>query len=265
MENSSSFISAHASVNGIQMYYEIHGSGRPLVLIHGGGSAIGTTFGKILPLLAEKFRCIAVELQAHGRTSDRDAPESFEQDASDVASLLDHLGISSADILGFSNGAQTAMQLGISYPAKVGKLVLVSGFSKRSGVPAGFWEGMNNASFSDMPQAFKDEFLKLNNDPDALMNMFQKDVQRMQTFKGWPDDALHSIRATTLVLSGDHDVATPEHAVELFRLIPRCSLAIIPGGHGAALGEITTLVNDKWKQEYVVQLIEQFLMQAEQL
>jgi len=105
------FKSAHAPVNGIQMYYEIHGAGQPLVLIHGGGSTIYTSFGRILPLLAKKYQVIAMELQAHGHTSDRDAPESFAQDADDVAALLHQLNISEADILGFSNGGQTAMQL----------------------------------------------------------------------------------------------------------------------------------------------------------
>src|SRR5690242_18762369 len=80
--------SGYAPVNGIKMYYEIHGEGKPLVLIHGGGSNIQTTFGKVLPLLAQHHKVIAVEMQAHGHTSDRDAPETFEQDAADIVALL---------------------------------------------------------------------------------------------------------------------------------------------------------------------------------
>jgi len=178
MQNISNFKSDYAPVNGIQMYYEIHGAGNPLVLIHGGGSTISTSFGRILPLLAKKYQVIAVELQAHGHTSDRGAPESFVQDADDVAELLDQLNIAEADILGFSNGGQTAMQLAMSHPSKVRKLIVASAFYNRDGAPEGFWEGMQNATFDDMPQVYKNEFLQIKNDPAALLNMFQKDCHR---------------------------------------------------------------------------------------
>src|SRR6187401_1819086 len=108
--------SGYAPVNGLKMYYEIHGEGTPLVLIHGGGSTIQTSFSKILPLLAQHYKVIAMELQAHGHTNDRDSAESFEQDANDVAALLSYLKINKPNILGFSNGGHTAMQIGISHP-----------------------------------------------------------------------------------------------------------------------------------------------------
>lgn len=117
----------YAAVNGINMYYEIHGKGKPLVLIHGGGSTIETSFGNILPLLAQHYKIIAVELQAHGRTSDRDTSETFEQDADDVAALLKHLNIAEAFVLGFSNGASTAMQVAIRYPELAKKIIVVAG------------------------------------------------------------------------------------------------------------------------------------------
>src|SRR5215467_14159922 len=93
-------VSGYAPMNGLDMYYEIHGEGKPLVLIHGGGSTIQTTFGTILPLLAEHYKVIAVELQAHGHTRDRDTPETFKQDADDIATLLSFLKINKADIFG---------------------------------------------------------------------------------------------------------------------------------------------------------------------
>ncbi|MDZ4846107.1 MAG: alpha/beta hydrolase [Chitinophagales bacterium] len=98
------------------MYYEIHGTGAPLVLIHGGSSTIQTTFGRVLPVFAKTHKVIAVEMQAHGRTADIDRPLSFEQDADDVAALLKYLNISKADIFGFSNGASTTLQLAIRHP-----------------------------------------------------------------------------------------------------------------------------------------------------
>ena len=259
MTNNTAYKSDYASVNGIRMYYEIHGSGKPLVLIHGGGSTIATAFGKILPLLACKHRVIAVELQAHGRTSDRDAPESFDQDADDVAALLHHLKINKADILGFSNGGQTAMKIAIRHPSIVNKLIAASAFYKRNGVPEQFWQGMANATFADMPQAYKDGFLALNNNQDALLNMFNRDVQRMRTFTDWNDEELRSITAPTLLIAADKDVMLPEHTVAMHRLIPNSQLAIVPGGHGSYLGEITTLVNGEWNETYVTSLLENFL------
>lgn len=135
-----------AKVNGLKMYYEIHGSGRPLVLLHGGGSTIQSNFGRILPDLAKRHQVIAVELQAHGHTPDRDRPSSFDQDADDVAALLKQLEIEKADIMGFSNGGMTALQFAIRHRELVNKLVLLSTLYKRDGMQPGFWEEMEHAS-----------------------------------------------------------------------------------------------------------------------
>lgn len=259
MSEASLIESDYAPVNGIKMYYEIHGKGFPLVLIHGGGSTIETTFGRILPLLAKNHLVIAVELQAHGRTSDRNAHETFDQDADDVAGLLNYLAISHADIFGFSNGGQTAMKIAIRHPELVRKLVIASAFYKREGIPTWFWPAMNNASFNDMPEELKDGYLAVNDSHAGLLNMFHRDAHRMQTFEDWKDEDLKSISAPSLIISGDADVVSPEHAVSMSRFIPNCQLAILPGGHGKYLGEITTLEEGKWMQEYVLELIEDFL------
>ena len=165
-------IGRYTAVNGLKMYYEIHGSGKPLVLIHGGGSTIESTFGRVLPELAKTHQVIAVELQAHGRTLDIDRPLSFEQDADDVAALLKQLKIEKADIMGFSNGGTTALQVSIRHPQLVNKLVLLSAAYKRSGMPPGFFEGFQGASLEKMmPQALKDAYLKANPDPKGLQKM----------------------------------------------------------------------------------------------
>src|ERR671935_3223680 len=116
----------YASVNGLTMYYEVHGAGRPLVLLHGALSAIGTSFGKVLPSLAKTRQVIAVEQQAHGHTADIDRPLTYEQMADDTAALLRHLEIGSADVYGYSLGGGVALQLAIRHPELVRKLVLVS-------------------------------------------------------------------------------------------------------------------------------------------
>lgn len=251
-------VGQYASVNGIQMYYEIHGTGKPLVLLHGGGSTIYTSFGRILPVLAKTHQVITIELQAHGHTGDRDAPESFVQDADDVAELLRQLNIRKADIFGFSNGGQTCLELALRHPDRINKLIIASAFYKRDGAPAGFWKGFDNPKFSDMPQIYKDEYLKIK-DEAALMNMFNKDVQRMYNFKDWKKEDIASIQAPTLVVIGDRDLPTPEHAAEMARLLPHGRLAILPGGHGEYFGEAFFPDKGSKMPEVFTTLIEDFL------
>ena len=141
-ESSKPIHAGYANVNGLRMYYEQHGAdGFPLVLVHGGGSTINTTFGRILPLLARTHRVIAVEVQAHGHTRDIDRPFTFTQDADDIAALLDTLHVAQADVFGFSNGGTTALQVGIRHPAKVRKLIIASSNFTRAGMVDGFWTG----------------------------------------------------------------------------------------------------------------------------
>jgi pimeloyl-ACP methyl ester carboxylesterase len=229
----------HAPVNGLQMYYEIYGEDTvPLVLIHGGGSTIESTFGNMLPVLAKSGKVIAVELQAHGRTSDRPAPESFQQDADDVAELLKHLGIDKADILGFSNGGSTAMQVAIRHPQVVNKIVVISGAYKRDGFLPGFFDGMQHATIDHMPASLKEAYLKVNPDKSGLQTMFEKDKERMITFKDWPDEDLQNIKAPALLLSADRDVMLAEHTIQMARLIPGSRFAILPADHASIIGEV---------------------------
>jgi pimeloyl-ACP methyl ester carboxylesterase len=259
MSHNDHFKSAYATVNGLNMYYEIHGQGKPLVLIHGGGSTIQTTFGRIMPLLAKNRQVIAMELQAHGHTNDRDADLSFQQDADDVATLLKKLEITKADILGFSNGGQTTIEIAIRHPQLVNKIILASTFYKRSAAVPQFWEGFDNVTLNDMPELLRTGFLTANNDPAALQNMFNRDVQRMKTFKDWGDDQLRSIKAPTLIINANHDVGSAEHAVEMHRMIPNSVLVIFPGGHGTYLGAIESLEHGKWPAFNATSLIEEFL------
>lgn len=238
-ENKIDSTSGYASVNGLKLYYEIHGTGSPLVLIHGGGSTIYTTFGRVLHLFAKTHKVIAVEMQAHGHTADIDRPLSFQQDADDIAGLLKFLHIEKADIFGFSNGASTTLEFAIRHPEMTNKIIVASTFYKRSGAPAWFWDMMSKPTFEGMPQTFKDEYLKINPDTNALHRMYERDVARMQSFPDISDQAIRSIKAPALIIIGDKDVTTPEHAAEMHRLIENSRLAIIPGGHGDYIGEIT--------------------------
>lgn len=260
MANDDQFQSGYSDVNGLKMYYEIHGEGNPLVLIHGGGSTLETSFGNIIPLLAKRRKIIGVELQAHGHTNDRDTDLTFEQDADDVASLLENLKIPKADFLGFSNGAHAAVEIALRHPRLINKLILASGLYQRKATAPQFWDGFEEvALFTHLPSVLKEGYLKANNNAEGLQNMFDKDVQRMKVFKGWEDEQLQAIEAPTLLMSGNKDIINPEKVVEIYRLIPNCELAILPGGHGDYLGSIETLRNDKWEQSYAAGLIEYFL------
>jgi pimeloyl-ACP methyl ester carboxylesterase len=233
--------SGYAQVNGLRMYYELHGEGgTPLVLIHGGGSTIGTNFGRVLPLLSRTRRVIAVEVQAHGHTRDIDRPFTFEQDADDVAALLDSLHVPKADVLGFSNGGTTALQIAIRHPRKVNRLVIASSNYRRDGMQEGFWDFMQKGTFADMPQPYKDAYLKIDPSQEGVHAMHDRDAKRMLAFRDIPDESIKAIQAPTLVVDGDQDVVRPEHALALSRLLPHARLAILPGTHGEYLGEIMT-------------------------
>jgi pimeloyl-ACP methyl ester carboxylesterase len=248
----------YASINGIKMYYEVHGTGSPLVLIHGGGSTIKTNFSRIMPELAKTHKVIAVELQAHGHSGDRDTPESFIQDADDVAELLNQLNIPKADFLGFSNGGQTCLELGLRHADKVRKLIIASAFYSRDAVPETFWNGFETPDFNHMPQIYKDEYLKIGT-PEGLMNMFNKDARRMHDFKGWTDEQVRSIQAPALVVIGDQDLATPEHAAKMARLFPHGRLAILPGTHGSYIGEAYNPKPESKIPDLFVAMVNEFL------
>jgi len=253
----------YSEVNGIKMYYEIYGQGKPLVLLHGGGSTIQTTFGRVIPMLAKHRQVIAVELQAHGRTGDRDKEVSFVQDADDVAVLLKHLNIDKADFFGFSNGGTTTVQMAIRHPQIVDKMVLGSALCKRNGVPVQFWDFMKQATLANMPEQLKEAYLQVAPDPKGLQIMHDKDAKRMLNFTDIPDQQIESIKAPALIIIGDKDVIMPEHAVEMHRQMINSELAIIPGVHGEYIGEVTTLKLGSKEEDFVIPMIERFLDKSE--
>lgn len=224
--------SGYAPVNDLKMYYEIYGSDTsgnpPLVLLHGGGSTIETSFGKILPGLAKDRQVIAFEQQGHGHTADIDRPFTFEQSAEDTVALLRYLKIGKADFFGYSNGGHIALEIALRHPDMVRKLVLESIMVDREGSDPGFWESFKDAKLEDMPAELRQAYLRTAPHPEDLPTFFAKSVQRMLNFKGWTPQEVQSIDAPTLVIMGDRDVARPEHAVLMYRLIPNAQLAILP-------------------------------------
>src|SRR3982074_2114458 len=125
----------YADVNGIKLYYETHGTGRPLILLHGGLMS-GETFGPVLPQLAEQHQVITVDLQGHGRTADIDRPIDVRLMAGDIAALIDHLSLASPDVVGFSLGGGVALQTAAQYPSKIRRLVVASANIRPDAIPA---------------------------------------------------------------------------------------------------------------------------------
>jgi pimeloyl-ACP methyl ester carboxylesterase len=257
------YSSGYSEINGLKMYYEIYGQGKPIVFIHGGGSTIQTNFEKVIPLFSKNRKVIAVELQAHGRTNDRNADLSFEQDADDINTLLKNLNINKADFLGFSNGGTTVLQIAIRHPEIINKIILGSALAKRNGVPEWFWDFMKKAQLENMPEQLKKAYTEVSSNPNGLQVMHDKDVKRMIDFKDIPDDQIKSIKVPTLIIIGDKDIIIPEHAIEIHRQIVNSELAMIPGGHGEYIGEITTIKPDFKESNLIVPLIEKFLNKKE--
>lgn len=249
----------YADVNGLHLYYEVHGSGQPLLLVHGGGSTIETSFGRLLPDLAKKYKVIAVDMQAHGRTKDNGQPLSFEHDADNLSALLEQLNIKSAAVFGFSNGATTAMQMAIRHPQQVDRLILASALYKRTGVDSAFWGGFDHAELSIMPKPLADGYLKVNNDQKGLQTMFERDVQRMKNFKDISDVDVRRINAPALIVSSDQDVIKPEHSVELYRLLPHGQLIILPGFHGEWMGALESSPPNNPLPALALPMLEKFM------
>lgn len=246
-------------INGIEIYYEIYDSGKPLVLIHGGGGSILFDYKQVISRLKNQFQLIGIDLQNHGLSGHRDIPETFEQDAHDTAALLKEINITKASFWGFSNGGNTVMKVAHLYPEIVEKLVVASAFYKKSGMIDGFFESMKDATLNSMPEALKNNFLSLNFDYSAFENMFDKDSKRMQVFEDWSEEVLTNIHAPTLFISGDKDIIKPEHTVEMWRLVKDSQLMIVPATHGSYMMADFEGNTDEKLIDFTVSEVEKFL------
>lgn len=231
----------YAPVNGLEMYYEIHGEGQPLVLLHGAFSGIGTSFGAILPELAKTRQVIGFELQAHGRTADIDRPMRLEQLADDTAAAIRYLGLGTVDLLGYSNGASVALHVVHRQPEMVRKLVLISVTYNLAGVHAGLMEGLGEMQPEMMfGSPWHDEYMRIAPRPEDFARLFAKKSEMDKHIKDFSAEDIAAIKSPTLLVIGDSDLVRPEHAVEMFRLLgggvfgdlagmPASQLAVLPG------------------------------------
>jgi pimeloyl-ACP methyl ester carboxylesterase len=231
----------YVPVNGLDMYYEIHGDGSPLVLCHGAMGTIDSCFADLLPALAATRQVVAVELQGHGHTADVDRPLSYRQMAADAAALLDALGIGIADLVGYSLGGAVALQLAMQRPGMVRRLVFAGGTSyRRDGLYPEMLAEPEPPADDLTGSAWHKAYLRVAPDPSRWPVLVAKNRELDRTFAGWPDKDIQAVTAPTLLIIGDSDIVRPEHTVQMFRLLgggvvgdlaglPTSQLAILPG------------------------------------
>lgn len=253
--------SGYADVNGLKMYYEVYGKGKPIVLLHGSYMNIPLNWSHIIPLLAKDRKVIVAEMQGHGRTRDISRKLSYEAMADDVSGLLRHLKTDSADILGYSMGGGIAFQLAVRHPGQVRRLVVLSGTYTHDG----WWPDVEASYATFTPDMFKGTVIQkqydsLGNDPDHFPEFVKKVISIDLEPYDWSRD-VKNIKTPLFMALGDADGVRYEHALELFRAkgggkmgdihgLPESRLAIIPG---------TTHIGMMQRTDWLIPMINDFL------
>jgi pimeloyl-ACP methyl ester carboxylesterase len=233
--------SGYMPVNGLEMYYEIHGEGSPLALFHGAMGTIDSCFAQLLPALAAARQVVAIELQGHGHTADIDRPLSYRQMAADAAALLEALDIELADLVGYSMGGAVALELAMQHPGMVRRLVFAGGTSyRRDGLYPEMLEEPESAADDLTDSPWHQAYVRVAPDPGRWPDLVAKNRELDRTFAGWPDQAIQALAAPVLLIIGDSDIVRPEHTMTMFRLLgggvigdiaglPASQLAVLPG------------------------------------
>jgi len=245
----------YADVNGMKMYYEVSGEGEPLIVLHGAYMNI-PTMGEIIPMLAKTHKVYAIEMQGHGRTNDIDRPITYPNLADDVAAFMDAVGLKKADVFGYSMGGQVGLQLAISHPQKLNKLIAASVAYDLEGWQPTYSEfipQMTPEMFLSMP--FFAEKHKQSADPDAYIAFLKKMIALEKEPMAW-EEGVKNLQTPVLIIAGDSDVATLEHIVSMFRLLgggvmgdmgnplPESRLAILPAtSHTAVISQPELLIS----------------------
>jgi len=253
--------SSHADVNGLELYYEVYGEGKPIVLLHGSLMTIPLNWSRFIPLLARDRKVIVAEMQGHGRTRDIAREFSYEGMADDVAGLLDHLAIDRADILGYSMGGGVAFQVAVRHPERVRRLVVLSGTYTHDG----WWPDVE-ATFATLNAdllkgtPIQEHYEKFGNDPARFPEFVKKVISIDLKPYDWSRD-VKNIEAPIFMAIGDADGVRYEHALELFRAkgggkmgdihgLPKSRLAVIPG---------TTHIGLVQRTDWLIPMITDFL------
>jgi pimeloyl-ACP methyl ester carboxylesterase len=234
--------SGYVDVGVLDLYYERHGEGPLLVLLHGAFGTIESCFAGLLPALARDFDVVAVEMQGHGRTRDVARPLSYEDMAGDTAALLDALDIPRAHLVGYSMGGAVGLQLALDRPELVDHLVFAGGAAfDSSGVYPELIAGFESFDPHELDGSrWHEAYRRVAPDPDAWTSLVVKVNELDRAGHSWPRERIAGMQAPTLLINGDADIVRPEHVVEMFRLLgggvpgdlvglPRSQLALLPG------------------------------------
>jgi pimeloyl-ACP methyl ester carboxylesterase len=243
----------YVDINGMKMYYEVTGSGDPLVVLHGAYMNIDT-MGEIIPRLAETHTVYALEFQGHGRTNDIDRPITYPNLSDDVAAFMEAVDLEKADILGYSMGAAAGLKLAIDHPDKVDQLVAISVAFSMEGMQPEFLAMVPNMA----PEMFvgtpmEDAWKQYAPDPEAFRPFVERMIALEHEPLDWEAD-VKALKTPVLIISGDADVSTLEHSVAMFRLLgggimgdmgnplPASRLAILPAtSHTAIIDQVDLL------------------------
>ena len=221
----------YASLPGIDVYFEDHGTGAPLVLLHGGAMTLDLSFGALMPRLTGHRRLVPIELQGHGRTADVDREITLATQAGDVVGVLDHLGLERADVLGFSWGGLVALETAVRHPDRVDRLVLAAVHTRADGYHAEIGDPSTSATSTRMPT--EAEFGAMVAEYERYgLSSFETVVAKLDPIvtaeENWTPADLARVTAPTLVMIGDQDFVRVDHAVAMADAIPDAGLAVLP-------------------------------------
>jgi pimeloyl-ACP methyl ester carboxylesterase len=220
----------YAVVNGLDMYYEVHGAGDPLLLLHGGANSIPE---KWIPLFTSEYRVIAPEQMGHGRTADLpERPFHYHQMAEDTVELMEQLGIASAVIVGYSDGGIIGLDLAIHHPERVTRLAVTGANARVEGYTAGNKEWIDTLDPASEP--IPESYARLSPDgPEHWPVVLGRMKPMWAAEPSFTDEELGTIESRTLLVIGDRDIVTAEHAAAMHRAIPNAQLCVTPNaGHG---------------------------------
>lgn len=234
----------HVNVRGIRMYYEIHGHGRPLLMLH-GGAGNGMQFEHQVPEFSLTRECIVPDCCAQGRSTDRPGPLTYHDMAEDMIALLDHLHLKQVDIMGWSDGGNIGLDMAMHHPERVDHLVTFGANFQPDGLNPDDIAWNNTATAESFGAGMKDGWTKLNPQPEHYEQAMNKIIAMWRTQPRWSLAQLHTIRAKTLIVAGDHDLIRPDHTEQLAHAIPGAEMWIVPNATHSVMVERWQVVNPR--------------------